>query len=210
MRASLALASLILLVLAGAAASADEPASAPASAEAPTPPALDPTRVEAMRADMEAYFRGEKREGRVFGAFGAAAMLSGAGLLLTRRAFARGVAIPVMSVGLIQLGAFGVLEYRTDDQVAGFNALLSTDPAAYKRQELERMKEVNRGFDIYPIAEGALLAGGAAMLAIGAVKGRPGLAGAGAGLAAQSVIMLALDLFATARADLYTERLTAF
>jgi hypothetical protein len=157
---------------------------------------------------MQHYFAAEKAEGLFFMCVGVATL--GAGLAFWfRRAFLRGVACPLVAIALIQLLVGGTVYGRTDGQVTALEHQLQTEPRQYRAEELQRMDIVNRNFDRYRNIEMGLLASGIALLAAAWWRRRPTLSGVGLGLALQSALMLVLDFFAEARADLYTAQLLA-
>ncbi len=163
-----------------------------------------------MGQDLRTYFAGEKREGVAFMAIGAPALAAGAGLLAVNDDLARGAAYPLLSIGLIQLGAGIVVYTRTDRQVAGLLHTLAADPRRLREEELARMTRVNSNFRLLEAIETVLLLSGAAMAATGGVMGQRSVEGVGLGLLGQSAAMLVFDGLAARRATRYTEALTRF
>ena len=157
---------------------------------------------------MQAYFAGEKAESLVFMAAGVVAFVTGAAFLF-RGTFLKGMAGALMAVALIHLVVGSTVFLRTDAQLAALTAQLQQDPEAYRAEESARMATVNSNFDLYRNIELGLIALGAVMLLAGRARGRALLAGAGAGLALQAAFTLGLDLFAEARADIYTAAILA-
>lgn len=155
-----------------------------------------------MQAAMEAYFAGEKAESLLFVIVGVLAI--GIALtLLGKQHRLRGMAYPLIAVALIQIGVGGTVYLRTDEQVATLSAQLAIAPTEYKRAELARMEKVAAAFDLYKIVEIVLIAAGLAMVV--GLRRRPTLHAAGIGLALQATLMLAADLVAEERADVYIE-----
>ena len=110
-----------------------------------------------MLLQLQAYFADERTESLVFMAFGLVAVLLAAlTLWRVRDPLFRGMAVPVLVVGLIQLGVGYVIHARTDAQVAALSAQLQNKPAAFKAQELARMKTVRTSFAVYKGIEGAI------------------------------------------------------
>jgi drug/metabolite transporter (DMT)-like permease len=161
-----------------------------------------------MQQQMQSYFGAEKGESGFFIGLGVLALVLGAVFFTRDSAALRGAAFPLVLVGLIQLGVGLGVYLRTDKQQADLISLMRSDRPRFLAEELPRMDKVNRNFDVYKIVEIVLLVVGVGLVVYGR-GGRPMLLGVGAGLAAQSAIMLALDFFAEARADRYTEMLRA-
>ena len=156
--------------------------------------------IERLQATMAAYFLAEKQESVIFVLVGLLAIGISLYLLLTRHSY-RGMAYPLIAVGLIQIAVGGSVYLRTDAQLAALRAQLETAPAEYKAEELPRMEKVAVNFTVYKGIEIALLAAGIAMTF--AFRQRASLHSAGIGLIAQSSLMLVLDLIAERRADGY-------
>lgn len=157
---------------------------------------------------ISAYFAAERAESLLFIAVGAAALAAAAYVLITRRAaFYRGMAVPLVLVGLIQLVVGSTVFVRSPQDDARVHAALQADRAHIRTVELPRMKVVQRNFVVYRWVEIGLLLAGAALFAF-AARGTAAR-GAGAGLALQAGLMLALDFFAERRADAYIALLTA-
>jgi hypothetical protein len=153
------------------------------------------------------YFQGEKQAGAAFAALGAIALLLS--LALWRgRGDLRGMVYPLVLFGLVQIGVGGGLLLRTDAQVAGLVEQYQRAPAAFRESELERMKKVQRSFQLIKAAELVLLATGAG-LAFG-VRSNRFWSAVGLGLVAQMAVMLAFDLLAEKRGKAYLEQLEIF
>lgn len=166
-----------------------------------------------MRDQMLVYFAAEKAESLLFAGLGMTALLLGLGVLTVRERFSpflQGVAYPLVAVAMIQVAVGANIYLRTDEQLSALQAQLQAAPDAFKTEETARMRVVNRNFDLYKRLEIGLLLVGVACAALGAARNRWLLAGVGTGLLVQSGLMLVLDVFAQARADLYTAALIAF
>lgn len=156
--------------------------------------------IERLQANMAEYFLAEKQESLLFLLVGAVAIGASVYLLATKHSY-RGMAYPLIAVGLIQLAVGGAVYFRSDAQAAALREQLAGAPAAYKAAELPRMEKVAVNFTIYKWIEISLLALGIAMTL--AFRRREQLLGAGIGLILQSALMLGLDLFAERRAETY-------
>lgn len=157
---------------------------------------------------VNSYFDAERAESLLFVLVGALALLTSAYFLIVRRQpFFRGLALPLIAVALIQLAVGATVFVRSPRDAARVNAALQSDRAHIAAVELPRMKAVIRNFVLYRWIEIVLLLAGVVTL-LAAAKGTL-VRGAGLGLALQSALMLALDLFAERRAQVYLEMLTA-
>ena len=162
--------------------------------------------ISEMHAAVITYFSGEKRESLLFLAAGVLAL--GASLFLVRTGSPlRGMAWPLTAVALIQLVVGGTVYARTDSQVRGLHAQLQGDPRAYAAAELPRMTTVRRSFMVYKAIEIALLAAGLAGIFL--FRDRETLYAVCLGLALQAALMLAFDLAAERRADVYIDGIHA-
>jgi hypothetical protein len=160
--------------------------------------------VSEMHAAVITYFSGEKRESLLFLTAGLLALLASLFLVRTGSPL-RGMAWPLSAVALIQLVVGGTVYARTDAQVRGLHAQLQGDPRAYTGAELPRMATVRRSFTVYKTIEIALLAAGLAGIFL--CRDRETLYAVSLGLALQSALMLAFDLAAERRADVYVDHI---
>lgn len=151
---------------------------------------------------VTSYFDAERAESVLFIAIGALALVASAYFLFFRRQrFWRGLALPLAAVALIQLTVGTTVFLRSPEDDARVHAALQSDRAHIAAIEIPRMQVVARNFVVYRWVEiGLLLAGVAAFFA---ARSSSLLRGAGIGLALQAGLMLALDLFAERRADVY-------
>lgn len=159
-----------------------------------------------VQEQMVRYFAEEKAESWLFVLVGVAAIGLAVWLVRTGSGY-RGMAWPLVGVGLIQLVVGGAVLLRTDGQVAGLLVELARSPAAVRAVEVPRMEVVMRNFQLYKVIEIALLAVGIALTY--AFRRKEVLYGVGVGLVLQSSVMLVLDLFAERRGDTYLEALQA-
>lgn len=164
-----------------------------------------------MARDLRAYFHGEKVEAPFFIGTGLAA--GGVGALLVTRDddLARGAAYPTFGIGLVQLIIGTTLLLNTDARVARLDQQLATDPAGFKKSEMERMDGVHTSFLLVMLFESALIVGGATTAVAAAQSGCcRTLQGIGLGMAGQGAVSLALDFFAAVRAREYSTSLSRF
>jgi hypothetical protein len=160
-----------------------------------------------MTPELHGYFAAEKAESVLFVAAGALAIAASIWLVAVASAY-RAMAAPLALVALIQLAVGASVYLRTDGQVAALERSLapgSPTRDAAAQAERARMAKVYSNFQIYKYVEIALFAAGAA-LALFAGRRDLGFS-VGAGLIAQSSLMLLFDLFAERRAERYLEAL---
>jgi hypothetical protein len=156
-----------------------------------------------MKAQMASYFSAEKWEGLVFVLVGVAAMALTAWLW---RGPYRGMGIPLVLIGLIQISVGGSVFLRTDAQLVELTAQLDSAPMALKTSELSRMEKVMANFRTYKMIELGIFALGVALTYL--FPHRDSLYAAGIGCIAQAAFMLVLDLFAEHRGAGYLAALT--
>jgi hypothetical protein len=153
-----------------------------------------------MMKEMTNYFAGEKQESLLFIAVGLLA-IGVAVWLWTNGHRLRFMAVPLVTIALMQL-VVGVTVYlRTDTQVQGLITHAQSAPAQFKQDEVLRMDTVMKNFNIYKTIEMVLLVVGVCL--IGFLQRFDVAAGIGAGLVLQAAFTLALDMFAEARGQDY-------
>lgn len=160
--------------------------------------------INEAHAAIITYFKGEKRESLLFMAAGFASIAASVFLWRTDSAW-QGMAYPLIAVALIQIVVGSTVYFRTDAQVLGLHTQLASDPAAYRAAELPRMETVRRSFNLCKGVEITLL-----VLSIAGYfffRERQTLFAVSNGLMLQSALMLALDLVAERRADVYMDHI---
>jgi hypothetical protein len=171
-------------------------------------------QVETMRAEMHRFFDAEVTGSWIWFIEGLAVSAAAGSVLLfydgEGEDFWRGAAIPVLVIGVAQLGTGGSILLRTPGQVDELDAQLTANPASYRHDELERMERINFQYDLVRVVEIALFAAGAGMITYGLIADDARFLGAGIGLAAQILFTFITDIFAAARAEEYTEALERF
>jgi len=153
---------------------------------------------------IKTYFSAEKSESLLFMLMGLAAILfSVYALMKWNEPFYKGLAIPLILVGLIQFVVGGTVYFRTDNQIAAAEQLVKLSPAEFKAQETARMDLVMKNFSTYKKIEIAFVAIGVLLILV--VPARPFWLGLGVGMLLQGAVMLSLDIFAENRGTLYIE-----
>jgi hypothetical protein len=157
-----------------------------------------------IHAAIVTYFTAEKRESLLFLLVGLAAIAASVVLWRTGSPY-RGMAYPLVAIALIQIVVGGTVYFRMDAQVATLHRQLASDPPAYVAAELPRMEKVRKSFTVYKAIEIALLGLGLAGFFL--LRDRQTLYAGSLGLILQSAMMLALDLVAERRADIYMDQI---
>ena len=159
-----------------------------------------------MKDQIQSYFSAEKIEGLA----GTLAGICAIGLsiyLWVKASPYRGMAFPLVLVGLIQIGVFGTVFLRTDKQVTELTAQLATSPSDFKAKEIPRMEGVMRNVRTYKVIEIAILLGGILMTFLWREKNM--VYSAGIGCILQGSLMLVADLLAEHRGEEYLRPLRA-
>jgi hypothetical protein len=153
-----------------------------------------------MRDALISYFAGEKQSALAWGFAGFVSLATADGIFWQARGY-RAMLGPLLVFGLVQVGAALVLGLGTDKRV---ERLLAVEPAKLAADEQARIVGVNRTFVALEATWGALIVAGAVMAF---VSRRPTLFALGVGLILEGSAMLALDLAANRRAEVYAEAL---
>ena len=153
-----------------------------------------------MIKELTAYFAGEKQESLLFIVVGLIA-IGVAVWLWTNGHRLRFMAIPLITIALMQLVVGATVYVRTDSQVQNLITQSQSAPAQFQQDELKRMQTVMRNFNLYKTIEMVLLVVGVCL--IGLLQRFDIAAGVGAGLVLQAAFTLALDMFAEARGQDY-------
>lgn len=147
---------------------------------------------------IETYFRAEKAESLLFLLIGLASIVFAVfAWVKWNEHFMKGMAIPLVLIGLIQMTVGGTVFARTDKQVAALHAQVQVDIQGYRAAELPRMEKVVKSFTAIKWMEIAFLLIGTGLLVI--AKGNSFWKGVGLGLLLQGAISLTLDVFAEKR-----------
>ena len=161
------------------------------------------------------YFIAEKQESLLFVIIGVVAILLAFifwFFIKSNPSFYKGVAIPLMVLGLIQCVVGYTVYSRTDKQKAVIAYNIGMEPVSYiKHTELLRMKKVMKSFVIYRWLEIAFIVAGLVLVFL--FKSNPDKSfwfGLGLTLTIQAAIMLGADYFAEQRGEVYTQGLEEF
>ena len=150
------------------------------------------------------YFSAEHAESIVFIATGLIALAFAVWAMRVKRSpIWCGAAWPLALIAAIQLVVGGIIFQRSPQDLARVQQTVAHDTARIASEEIPRMQQVMKGFQTYRWVEVALLAAGLLLLFAAAVGSF--WRGVGAGLAAQSGLMLLLDFFAEQRGQVYLD-----
>ncbi len=172
-------------------------------------PTLVPHEVEVLRSALQVYEKGERRSVLPFGVAALTTLTGGGLLLLSSDAVARGAAWPLLGFGLLELAAG--LFFGIRNEQPKLEAQLDADPAAFVREERERIGRISRRNQ--PILLGvwsAVIAAGGAMAGVGAARSERTVAGVGLGLVVQGLAFFLIDWAVLDRADDYLAVLRSF
>lgn len=159
-----------------------------------------------MKEYIETYFQSERSESLIFLAMGLLAiLLAGWFWFSTKPEFYRGMAWPLLLVGIIQLVVGGTVFVRSPKDIVAVNEMTVSAPGKIKTVEIPRMETVMKNFVIYRYVEIALMIIGLALIIMN--KDINFWKGAGAGLFAQAALMLLADYFAEKRGKVYLQQL---
>jgi hypothetical protein len=161
-----------------------------------------------MSSHLDVYFAAEQAESLVFLLFGLfAAGFAVFALWRLRDPLFKGLAVPLLLVGLIQLVVGATVYLRTDAQRATLQAQAVAAPTQLKTEELARMETVRASLTVYKGIEAAFIVIGL-ILALNP-KARRFWRGLGLGMLLQGALMLPADLLAEDRAAVYMQQLEA-
>jgi hypothetical protein len=164
------------------------------------------------KASAEAYFNGEKSESLLFLIIGAIAIVAGLILFFAGKTdFNKGLAIPLVLVGILQCVVGYTVYSRSDKQRMDIVYKMDINPHELKQKEVPRMEKVMQQFKTYRYVEILLLVAGICLfLFLRDKESKQIFAGIGMGLAIQASLMLAADGFAEHRGGIYLQGLKSF
>ena len=164
------------------------------------------------KADIEKYFSAEKSESGLFMSIGIAGIiLAVIFFFFLKTEFYKGVAIPLVSIGLL-LCIVGYTVYKRSDEDRKRNVYAyDMNPSELRDKEIPRMKTVMKNFIIYRWIEIFLVVAGIGLYIyfIRDIK-NDFWRGLGLGLAVMGIISLAADYFAEKRGHIYLKGLISF
>lgn len=158
------------------------------------------------------YFIAEKQESLLFIIVGVIAIILAVVFwffIKGNPSFYKGLAVPLIVLGLLQTIVGFNIYIRTDNQKKDIAYNMGMEPVSYvKTTELPRMQKVMKSFVIYRWMEiGFIVAGLVLIFMFRLNPDRSFWYGLGIALAIQGAIMLGADYFAEKRGAVYTEEL---
>jgi hypothetical protein len=144
------------------------------------------------------YFNAEKFESLFFMGVGLIAILLGIYFWFSlKEPFFRGIAIPLVLIGLIQLMVGSTVYFRSPKDIIRVENIVKNEPTKIQSEEIPRMEVVMKNFVIYRYVEIALLLLGIFLFLF--FPNQSFWKGVGLGLFIQAGLMLTLDYFAEKR-----------
>lgn len=130
--------------------------------------------------------------------------------LIIKYSFHKGMAYPLIAIGIIQLTVGVSVLSKSSSQLQIVEVMAKETPANIKKEEIPRLEQVLKDFKIYKIIEVVCMIVGLSLYVYFFKSKFPFWKGIGLGLIVQSFIMLALDFIAEDRAAKYLDELAKF
>ena len=164
------------------------------------------------KADIEKYFVGEKQESWIFMAIGVAGIILAIIFFFVLKSnLNKGMAIPLVIVGLVLFTVGRTVYKRSDDQRIALVYAYGMEPGKLKNEELPRMKKVMKSFVTLRWIEIFLFLVGVGLYIYFIRDFRHDFwRGFGFTLAIMAIVSLSADYFAEKRAHIYTKGLETF
>ncbi len=157
------------------------------------------------------YFTEEKIESLFFIIIGIAAIvLSLFFLWIIKYSFFKGIAIPFLLIGTIQLIVGCSIYLRTPKDIVRVEQIIKTNPHQIQTTEIPRIETVLHNFMIYKWIEIACIILGFCLFMVFYKSSQIFWKGVGLGLLIQASLMLCLDIIAQQRADTYLNFICKF
>ena len=154
---------------------------------------------------IKTYFNAEKSESLIFMAIGIVTIsFSVYTLIRWSEPFHKGIALPLVAIGLIQIVVGGSVYFRTDHQVRELESLYQREVQAYQSKEIPRMENVMKNFSAYKKVEIAFVVVGLVLLIF--CSSKEFWLGLGVGMLLQGSLMLTADIFAERRGVVYIDQ----
>ncbi len=157
---------------------------------------------------IETYFIEERIESLFFIIIGVIAiLLAGVFLGIIKYSFFKGMAIPLLLIGIIQLTIGTTIYMRSPEDKYRVTQMLINERSQIKTEELPRMEKVMQNFTIYKWIEITLIIGAIILFVTFYSSPQTFWKGLALGLLIQTSIVLSLDLIAEKRGQIYIEKL---
>lgn len=131
-------------------------------------------------------------------------------LWIIKYSFFKGMAIPLLLIGSIQLTIGYNIYKRSPNDIYRVEQIVKNNNLLLKKTEVSRMETVIKHFNIHKWVEIALILSGLALILIFKKSPQTFWKGIGLGLFIQAILMLCLDLIAEHRAIIYLDFLSKF
>jgi hypothetical protein len=152
---------------------------------------------------IKTYFTAEKNESLLFILMGVAAIaFSAFALVKWSEPYYKGLVIPLVLIGIIQIVVGCSVYYRTDKQTTDLKKLYQASSTDFKSKETPRMEAVMKNFSLYKKIEIAFVLVGIMLIVF--AHSREFWLGVGVGMLLQGSVMLTLDIFAERRGAIYS------
>ena len=156
----------------------------------------------------ESYFKQEQIESLIFIILGIFAIfLAFIFLGIIKYSFFKGMAVPLLAVGLIQLIVGTTIYLRSPEDKYRVTQMLINKRSKIKTEEIPRMEKVMQNFTVYKWIEIVLILASIILLIIFYYSPQTYWKGLALGLLIQAIIMLSLDVLAENRGQVYIEQL---
>ncbi len=156
----------------------------------------------------ERYFKQEQIESLFFIILGIIAIcLAFIFLGIIKYSFFKGMAIPLLLIGIIHLTIGTTIYLRSPEDKYRVTQMLINERSQIKTEELPRMEKVMQNFTIYKWIEIILIAGAILLFIVFYSSPQTFWKGLALGLLIQTSIVLSLDVLAGKRAHIYMEKL---
>lgn len=153
---------------------------------------------------IQTYFTEEKIESLFFIVIGSVAIILAIVFLgIIKYSFFKGMAYPLLLIGLIQVIVGSNIYMRTPQDIERVEKIIRNQTQYLQTTEILRVKNVLQNFTIYKWIEITLIILGVILILIFYKSQQPFWKGLGLGLLIQTCIILSLDIIAEHRADIY-------
>ncbi len=126
---------------------------------------------------------------------------------IIRYSFFKGIAIPLLLIGLLQIVVGGVIFYRSPKDTLKVQNMFLHEPHRIKSEELPRIEKVIKQFEIYKWIEMTLLIISIILIVIFYNSPQTFWKGIGLGLLLQTCLVFGIDIMSEKRALDYKENI---
>lgn len=156
----------------------------------------------------ESYFKQEQIESLIFIILGILSIcLALIFLGIIKYSFFKGMAVPLLLIGLTQLTVGSIVYLRSPEDKYRVTQMLINERSKIKTEEIPRMEKVMQNFTVYKWIEIVLILASIILLIIFYYSPQTYWKGLALGLLIQAIIMLSLDVLAENRGQVYIEQL---